>query len=80
MTRIEGISDERAGVLTRATFNAVQRTLGAIPDPLRIYAHSGWSLSAICGFELAFGRAARLPDSLKTLASIKVSALVGCVL
>jgi hypothetical protein len=79
MARIEGISDKQAGLLTRATLAGAKRKFGVVPDPMRIYAHSRWSLGAICGFELAFGRARRLPDSLKTLASIKVSALVGCV-
>ena len=79
MARIEGISDERAGLLTKTTFKGAKRKLGMVPDPMRVYAHSLWSLGAICGFELAFTRATRVPETLKTLASIKVSSLVGCV-
>ena len=50
-----------------------------MPDPLRIMAHSKPVMWADAMFELALARAHAVPARLKSLASIKVAALVGCV-
>jgi hypothetical protein len=50
-----------------------------VPEPLRLMAHSKPVMFAAGLFELAIARGHAVPARLKTLASIKVAALVGCV-
>jgi len=79
MARVKGVSNEDAGRVTRGVFAAAKKRLGQVPEPMRIVAHSGAVLWAVGGFELAIGRASRMPERLKNLAGIKAGALVGCV-
>ena len=79
MARIEGVSDRRASLVTRALYRVAQRMAGAVPDPLRIMAHSKPVMWAAGLFETAFGRARALPPRLHALASVKVASMVGCV-
>jgi hypothetical protein len=73
------VSDAEAGLVTRGVFSGAKRMAGKVPDPLRIMAHSKPVMWADVMFELALGRAHAVPARLKSLASIKVAALVGCV-
>ncbi len=79
MARIEGVSDAEAGLVTRGMYQGAKRIAGRVPDPLRIMAHSKPVMWADAMFELALARAYAVPARLKSLASIKVAALVGCV-
>ena len=79
MARIAGVSDAEAGLVTRGVYRGTKRMLGQVPEPLRIIAHSKPVMWADVMFELALGRAHAVPARLKSLASIKVAALVGCV-
>lgn len=79
MARIGGVSDAEAGLVTRGMYRGAKRIAGQVPDPLRIMAHSKPVMWADAMFELALGRAHAVPARLKSLASIKVAALVGCV-
>lgn len=79
MARIEGVSDAEAGLVTRGMYQGAKRIAGRVPDPLRIMAHSKPVMWADAMFELALARAHAVPARLKSLASIKVAALVGCV-
>jgi hypothetical protein len=79
MARIDGVSDGPASLVTRALYRAAKRLTGAVPDPLRIMAHSKPVMWAAAFFEAAFGRAHAVPPRLKALASIKVASMVGCV-
>ena len=79
MARIEGVSDAQAGLVTRGVFSGAKRVAGQVPEPLRIMAHSKPVMWADAIFELALARAHAVPARLKSLASIKVAALVGCV-
>jgi hypothetical protein len=79
MARIEGVRDAEAGLVTRAVFRGTKQMMGRVPDPLRIMAHSKPVMWADVMFELALQRASAVPARLKSLASIKVAALVGCV-
>ena len=79
MARIEGVSDAEAGLVTRGVYRGTKQMLGQVPEPLRIMAHSKPVMWADVMFELALGRAHAVPARLKSLASIKVAALVGCV-
>jgi hypothetical protein len=79
MARIEGVGDAEAGLVTRGMYQGAKRIAGRVPDPLRIMAHSKPVMWADAMFELALARAHAVPARLKSLASIKVAALVGCV-
>jgi hypothetical protein len=79
MARIEGVSDAEAGLVTRGMYRGAKRIAGQVPEPLRIMAHSKPVMWADGLFEIALARAHAVPARLKSLASIKVAALVGCV-
>ena len=79
MARIPGVGDAEASFLTRRVFQGAKSIAGRVPDPLRIMAHSKPVMWADGLFEIAIGRAHSVPAPLKSLASIKVAALVGCV-
>jgi hypothetical protein len=79
MARIEGVGDAGAGLVTRGVYRGTKQMLGQVPDPLRIMAHSKPVMWADVMFELALSRAHAVPARLKSLASIKVATLVGCV-
>ena len=79
MARIEGVSDAEAGLVTRGMYRGAKQMVGQVPDPLRIMAHSKPVMWAAGLFEIASGRAHAVPARLKSLASIKAAALVGCV-
>jgi hypothetical protein len=79
MARIDGVSDADASLLTRGVYLGAKRLAGRVPDPLRIMANSKPVMWAAGLFEIAHGRAHAVPARLKSLASIKVAALVGCV-
>jgi len=73
------VGDERASFVVRGVFRGAKRMVGRIPEPLRLMAHSRAIMWASGLFELAFGKAKAVDERLKTLASIKVATLVGCV-
>jgi len=79
MARLEGVSDANAGLVTRGAYRGAKRLAGRVPDPLRIMAHSPAVMWADGLFELAIGRARSVPARLKSLASVKVAAMIGCV-
>ncbi len=79
MTRVNGVSDAEAGFIRRSIFKAGERRLGAVPEPLRLMAHSSGVMWASGLFELAIDRARAVDPTLKDLASLKVAAMVGCV-
>ena len=78
MPRIEGVSDAQAGAIQRLFFRASKRISGAVIEPLRLMAHSSGVMWAVGLFETAFRRAHAVEPTLKDLASLKVSTLVGC--
>lgn len=79
MARLDGLTDQDAGALVRAVFRAAAKRVGEVPDPLRIMARSRGVMWAAGGFEMGFGRARRVEDRLKTLASLKAASMIGCV-
>jgi alkylhydroperoxidase family enzyme len=76
--RIDLVSDARAGLLARGTFMYSRRDVGAVTEPLRLFAHHPLLLSGYAGLEYATAKAHRLPHRLKILAATKAAALAGC--
>ena len=79
MARIEGVGDDRAGMVTRQVFGAAKRMTGKVPEPLRIMAHSRSVMFASGFYELAAQRGSAVESRLKSLASVKVASMIGCV-
>ena len=79
MARLEGVRNRDASLATRAVYKAAERRTGAVPEPLRIMALNPWVMRAAGAFELGIARARTLEPRFKDLASLKVSAMVGCV-
>ena len=79
MARLKGVGDAEAGLVTRAFYSGARHRVGAVPEPLRIMALNPAIMFASAGFELAMGRAKMVDQRLKDLASLKVSAMIGCV-
>jgi hypothetical protein len=79
MTRMDGVSDADAGLITRQVYKTAKKMRGEVPDPLRLYAHSKPVMFAVGAFETAWGRAKSVDPVLKDLCQLKVSAMVGCV-
>lgn len=79
MARVEGIQDEQASLLQRFVFRTAARQTGAVPEPLRIMAHSGATMWAAGFFQTGFERARSVEPGLKTLACLKAASMIGCV-
>jgi len=79
MARIDGVRDDEAGLVTRQVFGAAGRMAGQVPEPLRIMAHNGHVMWANGLYEMVSQRARTLDAKLKTLASVKVASMIGCV-
>ena len=78
MARIEGVSDQQAGVLTRFAFWMARRKVGKVPDPMRVWAHHRAISMASGGYEYWLDRARLVDARLKALAGIKAATMVGC--
>ena len=78
MARIDGVPAERAGLLVRFAYRFSKRLTGKVVEPLTVAAHHPWILRAYSSYEFALGRARLVDARLKTLASLKTAALVGC--
>lgn len=76
--RIAGVPDNRAGLLARGSYSYSRKVLGSVPDPLRVYAHHPTILGGYDALEFATGKADRVPEALKHLASTKAAAITGC--
>lgn len=79
MARIKGVQDSEAGLVARGAYRAAAKMTGQVPEPMRIQAHSPWVMRAVGAYEIASRRAKALDDRLKSLASIKVASMIGCV-
>ena len=79
MSRIKGVSDREAGLIQSAFFRGARARVGKVPEPIRLMAHSSGVMWAAGLYEIASAKASAVPPSLKSLASLKVASLVGCV-
>ena len=77
MARIEG---RQAGPLLKAVYAGVARSMGGgkVPEPVTVYAHHPFLMSAYGGLEFAFEHSAKAPKRLKLLAEMKAAAVAGC--
>jgi len=78
MARVPGVPEREASWLSRLIFRGVRRRTGHVAETWKIAAHRpglllGWALH-----ELSYERTHDLDRRLRTLAQLKVAALVGC--
>jgi hypothetical protein len=78
MSRIDGVPDNRAGLLARISYRYSRRKLGKVAEPVAVAAHSPWILGAYGAYETGLERARRVDPKLKVLAELKAGAMVGC--
>jgi len=76
--RIEGIPDNRAGLMARSAYSYSRRAVGKVMEPTRVFAHHPTLMAGYGALEYATEKADRLPSDLKKLASTKAAALSGC--
>ena len=78
MARIEGVTDQKASIISRILFGIARRRLGKVSEMWRICAyvpklHLGRGI-----FELILDRSPLVDRRLRWLALIKTAMLVGC--
>ncbi len=78
MARIQGVPENKAGLLSRLVYWMARRRLGKVPEPLTLVAHHPWLSRGYGMFELALLKSRLVDARLKELATLKVATLVGC--
>ena len=78
MARIEGVTDERASLISRGLFWLARRKLGRVSEMWRICAHVPKVHLGRGLFELLLDRSALVERRLRWLGVIKTAMLVGC--
>ena len=78
MSRIAGVTPDRAGPLQRFAYWYAKRRVGKVPEPVAVAAHHPWIFRGYGAYELCLERARRIDEKLKALAQLKAAALVGC--
>jgi len=68
----------RPGLVARIIFFLTRRKVGKVPTPMQVMAHQPPLLMGYARMELAQLKMTRVPASLKALASIRTSTLLGC--
>ena len=76
--RIQGLSENRAGWLTRFVYRIAKKKLKTLPDPVTVMAHNGWVLAGTSAYEMAAEKFRGIDPKLKELAQIKAATMVGC--
>jgi AhpD family alkylhydroperoxidase len=78
-TRIEPLSPQRAGLLTRAMYRIAKRRFGQVPEPFTVTAHHRGLMIAGALHETMLDRASKtLPVSVRELAVFWTARTVGC--
>lgn len=78
MSRIEGVPENKVGLLARFAYWYSRRRFGKVAEPLAVAAHHGWIFQGYGAYEFALDRARLVDAKLKVLAEIKAATLVGC--
>jgi hypothetical protein len=68
----------RRGLVARVIFFLTRRRVRKVPTPMQVMAHQPALLMGYARMELAQAKLSRVPASLKSLASIRSSTLLGC--
>lgn len=79
MARIEGVPENRAGLVARFIYRKARRRLGKVPTPVAVVAHHPNLPLGYGMFELAQQRSRLVNLRLKSLAQLKAATLIGCL-
>lgn len=78
-TRIEPLSPQRAGLLTRAMYRVARRRYGQVPEPFTVTAHHRKLMVAGAVHETMLDRASKaLPVGVRELAVLWTARSIGC--
>jgi hypothetical protein len=78
VSRIDGVSAAKGGMVVRLAYRFAKRMFGRVPTPLTVAAHHGSIFRGYTAYEFFLGRARLVDPRLKALAELKAAALVGC--
>ncbi|MBI1849027.1 MAG: hypothetical protein HYR85_01655 [Planctomycetes bacterium] len=78
MARIEGVSDRRAGLLTRVIFWLVRRKIGRMILPIRVAAHQPKLLRGFAFMQLGQEGMRSIDPALKSMCQVKAAMRIGC--
>lgn len=78
MARISGVPGQEAGMVSRTLFGLIRRQAGRLMETWPIVAHSPSIMRGWVAFEWFLARSRRVDATLKRLACLKVSVMVGC--
>ena len=78
MSRIPGVSEQKANIFIRLAYWFSKKRVGKIVEPLAVAAHHPWIFRGYGAYEFALQRARLVDARLKALASIKAATLIGC--
>ena len=76
--RIEGVSNEKAGLYYRLMRFGAVRSTGAETEPLKVLGHHSGIMTAAGLYHGVAERAKRVPAELKLLGTLKAAMLIGC--
>ncbi|HEY2768219.1 MAG TPA: carboxymuconolactone decarboxylase family protein [Solirubrobacteraceae bacterium] len=78
MTRIEGVSPRRAGLIAKFAYRSTRRQFGRMMDPISVYAHAPTLLAGYGALEQATARQHRVSERLKVLGETRAAAVANC--
>ena len=78
MERVVGVSENKAGWITKLLYRAMRKRLGRIPQSKTLAAYHTPTLLATTWMDSVCASARTVPHVLKELVQLKVAALVGC--
>ncbi len=78
MARVEGLKQEKPGLLARFVFRAAKRRLGKVSESLQISANLQKVLFGRGIFEVLLDRSCLVDRRIRRLAEIKAGMIIGC--
>lgn len=78
MARVEGLKEEKPGLLARLVFWAVKRRLGKVSESFQIGANLQKVLFGRVIFEILLDRSCLVDRRIRRLAEIKAGMIIGC--
>jgi hypothetical protein len=78
MDRVQGVSRNQAGWLTKLIYRMLERRIGLVPRSTTLKAHDTQLMLASVWLDAQVANAKTIPPTLKELVQLKVAAMVGC--
>ena len=75
---MQGLSEDRADLITRLSYRQARRSMGKVPEPFEVMAHHRKLFLGYGGFELATEHSHELDERLKVLGEMKAALMAGC--